>query len=186
MRSLFCREHGSGLLTSLLVSAKICIKEASDGRIGDQAISTLDETMTLILETHVLYGNIPRTQRRYDLLGLSDGNTRIVGTMHDEEGRDNAIHVANGRDLLQECTVVFQAAILGFTQFAPPGAGIFEEGHEIGDTYDIHGYRPEVRIGCDGREHHKSAIAATHDRYLLRISNATLAQPEYGLLQVCH
>jgi predicted phosphodiesterase len=44
-----------------LKSAKICIKEASNGRIGDQAISTLDETMTLILETHVLDGHVPRT-----------------------------------------------------------------------------------------------------------------------------
>ena len=39
--------------------------------------------MTLILEAHVFDRYIPLAQCRYDLLGLTDGYTRVVGAMDD-------------------------------------------------------------------------------------------------------
>src|SRR5438270_8915277 len=79
---------------------------------------------------------------------------------------------------------MLQAAVLGFTQFTPPGAGILQERDKIGDTDDIYACRPEIRIGCQGRQYHKSAVAAPHHSYAARVGNTTFTQVEYRVPQV--
>src|SRR5579859_2900894 len=81
---------------------------------------------------------------------------------------------------------MLQAAVLGLAQFAPPRACILQEGHEVGNADNIHTCRPEIRIGGQGRQHHKAAITASHHGNTLRISNAAFAQVEYGMLQIGH
>src|SRR5215472_11257410 len=120
--------------------------------------------MTFVLEAQVFYGYAAGAEGGYDLLGFTNGHTRIVCAMYDEERRCNTIYMVDGRNLLQEFAVAFQAAILGFAQLAPPGAGIFKERHEVGNANNINGCCPEIRVGGDGREYHETAVASTHYR----------------------
>src|SRR5260221_365302 len=140
--------------------------------------------MTLVLEAHVFDGYTARAEGSHDLLGFTNGHARVICAVHDEERRGNTIYIMDGRNLLQEFAVVIQAAILRFAHPAPPGTGILKERHEIGDTNDIYGSRPEIRIGGDGREYHETTVAATHHRDTFWIGDAAFTQPEYGVLQV--
>ncbi len=53
------------------------IEETSDSRIGDEPVSPLHQSMTLILEAHVFDGYVPLAQCRHDLLGLTIHRLRL-------------------------------------------------------------------------------------------------------------
>src|SRR5579875_2217068 len=161
-------------------------QKTGDSWISYQAISAFDQAVALVLEAQVFDGNLALAQSGDNLLSLSYRHARIVGSVDDEEWRGNPVHVADRRDLLQKFAVVLQAAIFALAQFAPPGMGVLQEGHEIGDTHDVDGGRPQTGIGSDSREHHEAAIAAAHHDDTLRISDAARAQPERCVLQIVH
>src|SRR5678816_3165319 len=97
------------------------------------------------------------SKRRYDLFRLPDRHAWIVGAMNDEERGGDRVGMVNWRDCFEEVTIVFEAAIFRLTQFTSPGACIFQEGDEVGDTNDVNCGRPEIWIGGQRREDHEAA-----------------------------
>src|SRR5712691_10673632 len=171
---------------SMLCIPKICIQESGNSRISYQAVSAFDQSMPFILEAHVFYWDVALAQSRHDLLGLANGHAGVVRAMNDEKGRCDAINVVDGRDAFQKLAVVFQAAVFRLAQLASPGAGMLQEGDEVGDAYDIYGGCPQVRIGGDGRQDHEAAVAAAHHCDTSWISYAAVLQPQRGVLQIGH
>ena len=54
------------------------VKEAYNSGISNQAIGAFDKSVTLIIEAHILNGNVAFVERIDNLFGLSNGNTRSV------------------------------------------------------------------------------------------------------------
>src|SRR3974377_105358 len=103
--------------------------------------------MSLVFKTHVFHWYISRTQSSYDLFSFSNGYARIICAMYHEERCEYSINPVYWRNLLQKFSILLQAAILRFTQFAPPGTGVFKERHKIGYANNIHSRCPQIRIG---------------------------------------
>src|SRR5438105_15873561 len=66
--TIFMIEPPLFLLLSL-TRAYMLIKETGNDLVGDEPVSPLHQSMTLVLEAHVFDGYIPLAQGRHDLLG---------------------------------------------------------------------------------------------------------------------
>src|SRR5258706_7059080 len=161
------------------------IKEVGDGRVGDETIGAFDQAVAFILKTQVLNGYLALAQGRDDLFCLANWYARVVGAMYDKEGSSDTIDGANRRDLLKKLAVLLQAAILSLAQFTAPGSSIFQKGDKVSDPNDVNARCPQIRIGRESREHHKAAIAASHNGNSTRISDAAITQVENCVLEIC-
>src|ERR1700687_5053944 len=141
-----------------MVSAHMLITEVVDGGVGDETIGAFDQAVAFILKTQVLNRYLALAQGRDDLFRLANWYARVVGTMHDKEGCRDAIDGANGRDLLKKLAVLLQAAVLSLAQFTAPGSSMLQESDKVSDPNDVNARCPQIRIGREGREHHKAAI----------------------------
>src|SRR5579859_8029139 len=164
----------------------MAIEEAGDGGVGGEVGGTFGELVALVLETQVFDGYATSAQGGDDLLRLADRHARIVGAVDDEHRRGDAVHLVDGRDVFEEVAVVLQAAVLGLTQPATPGSGVFQERHEIGDADDVHAGGPYLGIGGDSGQHHEAAVAAAPDGDAPRVGDAALGQPRRRVLEVMH
>ncbi len=106
--------------------------------------------------------------------------------MYHKERRGNTINMANRRDLLKKIAIPFKAAVFGFAILPPPGAGIFQERHEVGDADNIDACRPEFGIGRHGSEYHEATVAAAHHCYASGIGKAAFNEILHSRFQVCN
>src|SRR5918994_3591389 len=139
------------------------VQEGDYLRVGVETVPQLGEAVALVLVEQVLDRAAVSLHAVNDLLRLSDGHPRVVLTVHDHERSRDAPRLVNRADGLKELAIPLQGAVLGLAQRATVAASVFEEGDEVGNTYDIHPGSPEIGVLREGREHHEPAVGAAHD-----------------------
>src|SRR5260221_14056879 len=98
--------------------------------------------MPLILQTDEFHGAAERLQPGNHLFCLADWYPRVVRPMDHQQRGTNLFNVVDRRDLREKVAVVFEAAVLSLAQVPPPGPGVLEERHEVGDANQVYAGRP--------------------------------------------
>jgi len=115
----------------------VLVEEVSDFRIGLDAICELREAVAFVVEDQFPDGHAVVTDLLDDLFGFVDWNARVVFAVKNEQRRFDLLDVVDRRDFLEKVAILGERAVLGLAEFAPPVAGVLEEGDEVGDADDV-------------------------------------------------
>ncbi len=111
---------GAGLVRSV----EVAFQEHRDGGVGDPFIREAHDAVSFIREDEELHRFSLGSQGLDQLLRLAQRNPGIIGALDDQEGRHDGVDVVEGGDVLQECPILVEAAVLGFPVLPSIAAGV--------------------------------------------------------------
>jgi hypothetical protein len=163
----------------------VLVEEVDHPRVGLDAVLQLRDAVALVLEDELLDRDV-LAGLLGDLLGLPDGDARVVRAVEDEQRRGDGLDVVDGADGLEELAVLRQRAVLGLTEFAAPGAGVLQERDEVGDADYVDAGGPEVGILRERGEDHEAAVGAAERGDAAGVDGGVVVEPLDAGAEVPH